>query len=72
MVGNFHEVFIFAFFTSQEPFMKIKTAKILLPMCKVNKPHFNPWPSYFYTAAYKSVSTSVPLTAITEVIQNAT
>ena len=56
MVGNFREVFIFAFFASQEPFAKIKTAKILLPMCKVNEPHFNPWPSYFYTAAYKSVS----------------
>jgi len=28
--------------------------------------------AYFYTAAYKSVSASVPLTAITEVIQNAT
>jgi len=27
---------------------------------------------YFYTAAYKSVSASVPLRAITEVIQNAT
>ena len=61
MVGNFHEVFIFAFFTSQEPFAKIKTVKILLPTCL----------AYFYTAAYKSVSASVPLTAITEVIQNA-
>ena len=28
--------------------------------------------AYFYIAAYKSVSASVPLTAITEVIQNAT
>ena len=28
--------------------------------------------AYFYTAAYKSVSASVPLTAITEVIQNST
>ena len=72
MVGNFREVFIFAFFMSQEPFVKIKTAKILLPMCKANEPRFNPWPNYFYTAAYKSVSVSVPLTAITEVIQNAT
>ena len=72
MVGNFCKVFIFAFFASQEPFVKIKTVKILLPMCKANKPRFNPWPSYFYTAAYKSVSASVPLPAITEVIQNVT
>ena len=28
MVGNFSEVFIFVFFASQEPFAKIKTAKI--------------------------------------------
>ena len=28
MVGNFSEVFIFTFFASQEPFAKIKTAKI--------------------------------------------
>ena len=28
VVGNFSEVFIFAFFVSQEPFAKIKTAKI--------------------------------------------
>ena len=31
MVGNFREGFIFAFFTSQEPFVKIKTTKFLLP-----------------------------------------
>ena len=50
MVGNFREVFIFAFFVSQEPFAKIKTAKIktakiLLPTCKANELRFNPWPS---------------------------
>ena len=45
MVGNFREVFIFAFFASQEPFAKIKTAKILLPKCKTNEPRFNPWPT---------------------------
>ena len=45
MVGNFREVFIFAFFVSQKPFAKIKTAKILLPTCKANEPHFNPWPT---------------------------
>jgi len=31
MVGNFREGFIFAFFASQEPFAKIKTAKIFRP-----------------------------------------
>ena len=45
MVGKFHEVFIFTFFVSQEPFAKIKTEKILLPMCKANEPRFNPWPT---------------------------
>ena len=45
MVGNFREVFIFAFFTSQEPFTKIKTVKILLSKCKANEPHFNPRPT---------------------------
>ena len=34
MVGNFREGFIFAFFVSQEPFAKIKTAKILSSTCK--------------------------------------
>ena len=34
MVSNFREVFNFAFFASQEPLAKIKTAKILLPTCK--------------------------------------
>jgi len=34
MVGNFCEVFIFAFFASQEPFAKIKTAKICCPRVK--------------------------------------
>ena len=62
MVGNFHEGFIFVFFTSQEPFAKIKTAKISLSTCEVNEPHFN-------TAANRSVSASVPLTAIAEAIQ---
>ena len=71
VVGNFCEVLIFAFFASQEPFAKIKTTKILLPTCKANEPRFQ-YPAYFYTAAYKSVSASVPLKAITEAIQNAT
>ena len=45
MVGNFREVFIFVFFASQEPFVKIITVKILSPMCKANELRFNPWPT---------------------------
>ena len=41
MVGNFREGFIFAFFASQEPFAKIKTAKILSSKCKANELSFN-------------------------------
>ena len=62
MVGNFREGFIFVFFASQEPFAKIKTTKISLSTCEVNEPHFN-------TAANRSMSASVPLTAIAEAIQ---
>ena len=36
MVGNFREVFIFAFFASQEPFAKIKVAQYSLS-AKVTK-----------------------------------
>ena len=39
MDDNFHEGFIFA---SQEPFVKIKTAKCLLSTCKASQAHFNP------------------------------
>ena len=62
MVVNFHEGFNFVLFASQEPFAKIKTAKISLSTCEVNKLRFNPQPTY--TAANRSVSASVPLTAI--------
>ena len=56
MVGNFRK----GFFTNQEPFVKTKTMKFLLSMCKVNELHFNP--SYlefsqFYAAAYKLAMT---------------
>ena len=34
MVGNFHKVFIFAFFASREPFAKIKTVTICCPCVK--------------------------------------
>ena len=42
-VGNFYKGFIFTFFASQEPFMEIKTSKILLSTWKADKPHFNPF-----------------------------
>ena len=42
MVGNFREGFIFVFFVSQEPFMKIKTVKFFWSTCKASEPHFNP------------------------------
>ena len=62
MVVTFRERFNFVFFASQEPSAKIKTAKISLSTCEVNKPRFNPRSTY--TAANRSVSASVPLTAI--------
>ena len=42
---SFREGFIFAFFASQEPFAKIKTAKILSSTCKAND---NPRPTWNY------------------------
>ena len=54
VVGNFREGFIFAFFASQEPFAKIKTAKFLCPHAK--------WtncvsiPAYLYSRQQKRVS----------------
>ena len=58
MVDNFREGFIFVFFASQEPFAKIKTVKILLSMCKANKPPFNTQPTwnYLYSRQQKGVS----------------
>ena len=55
MVGNFREVFIFAFFASQESFTKIKTVKILVPMCKANELRFNPG-LLLYSSLQKHVS----------------
>ena len=34
MVGNFRKGFIFAFFVSQEPLVKIKTTKFCCPRAK--------------------------------------
>ena len=67
MVGNFREGFIFVFFVSQEPFVKIKTAKILSSTCKqMTIPDLL---GTIYIAANRTVSASVPLTAIAEAIQ---
>ena len=71
MVGNFHEGFIFVFFTNQEPFVKIKTTKFLLSTCKVSELCFNP--AYFKLSSHsnsnRSLSASVPLTAIAQATQ---
>ena len=67
MIANFREVFIITFFTSH--LRKLKLQKFCCP--RVKRTNRVSILAYFYTAAYKSVSASVPLTAITEVIQNA-
>ena len=70
MVRNFREGFIFAFFGSQEPFAKIKTAKILLFTCKANELCFSPrrtW-NYLYSHQQKGVS-ECAFEAIAEAIQ---
>ena len=73
MVDNFHEGFIFAFFTLQELFTKIKTAKprkFCHPRAKRMKCVSIPdLLRTVYIAAKRSVSVSVPLTAITVAIQ---
>ena len=57
MVGNFREEFIFTFFTSQEPFTKIKTAKFSLSTCKASKLRFNP--AYFKLSTNLAVLTPI-------------
>ena len=70
MVGNFHEGFIFVFFVSQEPFAKIKTAKILSSTCKrMNRVSIPDLLGTIYIAANRTVSVSVRLTAIAGAIQ---
>ena len=68
MVGNFREGFIFA---SQELFAKIKTTKFLLSTCKASELCFNP--AYFNLHirpnCNRSLSASVPSTAIAQTIQ---
>ena len=67
MVGNFCQRFPFA---SQEPFAKIKSAKILLSTCKANGARFNPGLlGTICIAANRGALASVPLTAIAEAIQ---
>ena len=67
MVVNLREGFIFAFFTSEEPFAKIKTAK--MSKCIANELSFNHRPSLNYIVANRTVSASVPLMAIAEALQ---
>ena len=58
---------LFAFFVIQEPFAKVKTAKMFLSTCKMNELHCNL--GTIYIAANRSLSASVTLTAITRGIQ---
>ena len=67
VVGNLREGFIFAFFTSEEPFAKIKTAK--MSKCIANELSFNHRPSLNYIVANRTVSASVPLMDIAEALQ---
>ena len=71
MVGNFREGFIFALFASQELFAKIKTAKFLLFTCEASEPCFNPayFKLYIRPNCNRSLSASVPSTAIAQTIQ---
>jgi len=50
-VSNFREGLIFVIFASQEPFTKIKTAKISQSTCEVNKPRLNLRPIHTFIQA---------------------
>ena len=69
MVGNFRKEFIFAFFASQEPFMKIRNRENFVVHMQSKRQS----PAYLelsiIIAANRTVSASVPLTAIAEAIQ---
>ena len=70
MVSNFHEGFIFVFFASQEPFVKMKPQNFCCSHGK--RTHRVSIPGLLgtiYVAANRSNSVSVPSTAITEAIQ---
>ena len=72
MVANFVRdyfcmEFIFSFFMSQEPFVKVKTKKFCCPCSKrVNYISIRPTSNYL---ANRSLSMSVPLMAIAQDIQ---
>ena len=70
MIGNFCKGFIFTFFASQEPFTKLKLRKFCHPCAKqTNQVSISGLLGSIYLAANKSVSASMPLTAIAKAIQ---
>ena len=70
MIGNFRRVFIFEFLASQDPFAKIKTAKFFVINVQSEQTAFQSFLlGTIYITANRSVSASVPLTAIAEAIQ---
>ena len=70
MVGNFRGAFIFAFLASQDTFAKIKTAKFFVVKVQSEQSAFQSFLlGTIYITANRSVSASVPLTAIPEAIQ---
>ena len=66
MVSNFRKGFIFPFFASQEPFVKIKTAKFFVVHVQSEQSILL---GTIYIVANRRMSASVPLTAIAEATQ---
>ena len=70
MVGHFRKGFIFVFFTSQEPFMKIKTMNFFVLHVQSKWTVFQlVLHGIIYIATNRTVSVSAPLTAIPDAIQ---
>ena len=68
MVGNFREGFIFVFFVSQEPFAKIKTAKIVVQVQNEQTEFHSSAYLELYSRQQNRVS-ECALTAIAEALQ---
>ena len=70
MVGNFREGFIFTFFASQEPSRKLKLRNFCCPRAKrANRVSIRPTSISSCSNSKRSLSASVPLTAIAQTIQ---
>ena len=69
MVGNFREVYLFSCFSQVKSHLwKLKPQKFCFPRVK-RMNHVSIPGLLLYIAAYKSMSASVPLTSITDIIQ---